>query len=152
MNLETYASDIATVIPAFATPDPITVSIDLPVGDVRVVASDRADTIVQVSPSDESREADVRDAGQTRVERTPDGLLITGDIGQAQSVERYLRALDKALPMPIYFVLGNHDYYAGADAVGFIGTGGRAFPVSLFAAGLADVSPVENFTDRSAAW
>jgi acyl-CoA synthetase (AMP-forming)/AMP-acid ligase II len=28
---------------------------------------------------------------------------------------------------------------AGADAVGFIGTGGRAFPVSLFAAGLAGV-------------
>src|ERR1700723_1544267 len=28
---------------------------------------------------------------------------------------------------------------AGADAVGFIGTGGPAFPVSLFAAGLAGV-------------
>src|SRR3984885_3746047 len=28
---------------------------------------------------------------------------------------------------------------AGADAVGFIGTGGTAFPVSLFAAGLAGV-------------
>jgi 3',5'-cyclic AMP phosphodiesterase CpdA len=45
---------------------------------------------------------------------TPDGLLIAGDIGQAQSVERYLRALDKALPMPVYFVLGNHDYYNGS--------------------------------------
>ncbi len=76
MNLETYASNVATVIPAFATPDPIAVSIELSVGDVRVVASDRADTVVQVSPSDESREADVRDAGQTRVERTPTGLLI----------------------------------------------------------------------------
>jgi len=94
MNLETYASDIATVIPAFATPDPITVSIDLPVGDVRVVASGRADTIVQVSPSDESREADVRDARRTRVERTPDGLLIRaprprglGRLGKPGSVD-----------------------------------------------------------------
>ena len=76
MNLETYASNVATVNPAFATPDPIAVSIELSVGDVRVVASDRADTVVQVSPSDAAREADVRDAGLTRVERTPDGLLI----------------------------------------------------------------------------
>ena len=66
----------APVIPAFATPDPIAVSVELPVGDVRVVASDRNDTVVQVRPSDASREADVRDAGLTRVERTPDGLLI----------------------------------------------------------------------------
>ena len=78
MNLETYASNVATVIPAFATPDPIAVSIELSVGDVRVVASDRADTVVQVRPSDESRAADVRDAGQTRVELTPTGLLIRG--------------------------------------------------------------------------
>ena len=53
---------------------------------------------------------------ETVIAATPDGLLITGDIGQAQSVERYLRALDKALPIPIYFVLGNHDYYNGGIA------------------------------------
>jgi hypothetical protein len=76
MNLETYASDIAPVIPAFATPEPITVVVELPVGDVRVVASDRADTVVQVRPTDESREVDVRYAGQTRVERVPGGVLV----------------------------------------------------------------------------
>jgi Icc protein len=53
---------------------------------------------------------------QTVIATAPDGLLITGDIGQAQSVERYLRALDKALPMPVYFVLGNHDFYNGSIA------------------------------------
>ena len=57
--------------PRLHHPDPIAVSIELSVGDVRVVASDRADTVVQVRPSDESRAADVRDAGQTRVELTP---------------------------------------------------------------------------------
>jgi 3',5'-cyclic-AMP phosphodiesterase len=45
-----------------------------------------------------------------------DGLLLTGDIAQAPSLERYLRALDRALPVPIYFVLGNHDFYHGAIA------------------------------------
>jgi predicted MPP superfamily phosphohydrolase len=44
----------------------------------------------------------------------PAGLLLTGDIGQATSVERYLRALDRALPFPTYFVLGNHDFYHGS--------------------------------------
>ena len=63
-------------MPTFATPEPITASIELSVGDVRVVASDRADTVVQVRPSDDSRELDVRDAEQTRVEQTPDGLVI----------------------------------------------------------------------------
>ena len=63
-------------MPTFAAPEPITVSIELSVGDVRIVASDRTDAIVQVRPSDESRELDVRDAEQTRVEQTPDGLVI----------------------------------------------------------------------------
>jgi len=76
MNKTSYASAIARELPAFATPDPIAVSIELSVGDVRVVASDRTDTVVQVRPTDESRDADVRDAEQTRVERTPSGLLI----------------------------------------------------------------------------
>jgi 3',5'-cyclic-AMP phosphodiesterase len=51
---------------------------------------------------------------QSVVDAAPDGLMITGDIGQAQSVERYLRTLDKALSMPVYFVLGNHDFYHGS--------------------------------------
>ena len=76
MNLEANLSDIAPAIPAFATPEPITVSVELPVGDVRIVASDRSDTTVQVKPTDESRELDVRYAAQTRVERVPGGLLV----------------------------------------------------------------------------
>ncbi len=44
----------------------------------------------------------------------PQALLLTGDIALAPTIERYLRALDRALPMPVYFVLGNHDYYHGS--------------------------------------
>jgi hypothetical protein len=82
------------VMRAFATPEPIIVSVDLPVGDVRIVASDRADTTVQVSPTDESRAVDVRYAGRTRVERVPGGLLVKaprqrglGLLGQPGSVD-----------------------------------------------------------------
>lgn len=46
-------------------------------------------------------------------ERT-DALLISGDIGQADSVVGYLERITAKISSPIYFVLGNHDYYRGA--------------------------------------
>lgn len=45
-----------------------------------------------------------------------DAYLISGDIGEAPSVEKYLQTLHDQLPAPIYFVLGNHDYYRGSTA------------------------------------
>jgi len=44
----------------------------------------------------------------------PDAILISGDIGEAPSLVAYLRLLDELLPMPMYFVLGNHDFYGGS--------------------------------------
>lgn len=44
----------------------------------------------------------------------PDALLISGDIAEAHTVEDYLRSLENLLQLPIYFVLGNHDYYRGS--------------------------------------
>jgi len=41
----------------------------------------------------------------------PDGLVITGDISEAETIERDLVALDRALAMPVWLVLGNHDFY-----------------------------------------
>lgn len=38
-------------------------------------------------------------------------LLITGDIGEAPSLQIYLLRMADTLQLPIYFVLGNHDYY-----------------------------------------
>jgi Icc protein len=44
---------------------------------------------------------------------SPDAVLIGGDIGEAASVTSYMRRLERLLQRPIYFVLGNHDYYYG---------------------------------------
>ncbi len=44
----------------------------------------------------------------------PDVLLVTGDIGEADSVVRFVGEL--AQIAPIYFVLGNHDYYRSSIA------------------------------------
>ncbi|HLY12446.1 MAG TPA: metallophosphoesterase [Planctomycetota bacterium] len=45
-----------------------------------------------------------------------DAFLIGGDIAKAGSVERHLRSLEPRLLRPIYFVLGNHDFYVGSIA------------------------------------
>ncbi|MGJ3239713.1 MAG: metallophosphoesterase family protein [Anaerolineae bacterium] len=43
-------------------------------------------------------------------------LLITGDIGEADSLKDYLIRMHGRLGVPIYFVLGNHDYYRSSIA------------------------------------
>ena len=55
-------------MPTFSTPDPITLNFDVAVGHIRIAASSRNDTVVEVLPSNSSREVDVRVAEQTRVE------------------------------------------------------------------------------------
>lgn len=45
---------------------------------------------------------------------SPEILLIGGDIGEAPSICYYLQKLEQSIECPIYFVLGNHDYYQGS--------------------------------------
>jgi Icc-related predicted phosphoesterase len=45
---------------------------------------------------------------------SPDGLVITGDISEAETLERDLLSLDRALWMPTWIVLGNHDFYGSS--------------------------------------
>lgn len=45
-----------------------------------------------------------------------DAFLIGGDIATAGSLSRHLRSLEARLLRPVYFVLGNHDFYAGSVA------------------------------------
>jgi len=63
-------------MPTFDTPEPISVTITKFVGDIRFSAGDRRDTIVEVSPTDRSDEADVTAAEQTRVELAQGKLLV----------------------------------------------------------------------------
>ena len=45
-----------------------------------------------------------------------DCILIGGDIGEADNFDIYLKEFSDTLSIPIYFVLGNHDYYRGSIA------------------------------------
>jgi hypothetical protein len=60
----------------FDTPDPISATIDITVGAVRITASDRATTAVDVQPSDPSNGDDVKAAERTRVEYAHEHLLV----------------------------------------------------------------------------
>jgi 3',5'-cyclic-AMP phosphodiesterase len=45
-----------------------------------------------------------------------DVLVISGDIAESPSVARYLKEMESSLEKPIYFVLGNHDFYRSSIA------------------------------------
>ena len=68
-------------MPTFDTPEPISVSLEVGVGDIRIVAGDRTDTIVEVRPTDPAKKGDVNAAEQTRVDYAGGGLTIKAPKG-----------------------------------------------------------------------
>jgi hypothetical protein len=60
----------------FTTPTPIDVSIDMGVGSVRLVASDRTDTVVDVRPADSAATADVEAAERSTVDHVNGQLTV----------------------------------------------------------------------------
>lgn len=65
-------------MPKYDTPEPISVTLELGFGHVRIAASDRTDTVVEVRPTDESDDSDVKAAAQVRVDYTNGVLRVTG--------------------------------------------------------------------------
>jgi len=47
-------------------------------------------------------------------EESVDCFFISGDIGEADSIIDYLKRAASFLNRPVYFVMGNHDYYSGS--------------------------------------
>lgn len=48
---------------------------------------------------------------ESLVAQNPTGLFLTGDLSTGKELVYHLSALEKIVQRPIYFVLGNHDYY-----------------------------------------
>lgn len=65
-------------MPTFPTPEPIAVTVEVAAGSLRVVASDRTDTVVEVRPRNEASAADVQAAAETRVDFTGGRLSVKG--------------------------------------------------------------------------
>lgn len=63
-------------MPTFATPTPISATIELALGDLRLRAGERETTVVDVRASDTTNDEDVKAAEATRIELTQDQLLV----------------------------------------------------------------------------
>ncbi len=79
---------------------------------------------------------------QTLRRSAADAVLISGDVSEADDVEFQLRRLSETLPQPIYFVLGNHDFYCSSIAATrrTISELARELPTLFY---LTDCSPIE---------
>jgi DUF4097 and DUF4098 domain-containing protein YvlB len=65
-----------TSMSTFDTPEPISATIDIGLGDLRITAGDAGATVVDVRPSDPSNDEDVKAAELTRVEYASGHLLV----------------------------------------------------------------------------
>ena len=65
-------------MPTYTTPDPIDLAINLQVGGIEVVASDRADTVVTVSASNPTKAVDRRGAKETKVDFDGQRVTVVG--------------------------------------------------------------------------
>ncbi|WP_315096665.1 DUF4097 family beta strand repeat-containing protein [uncultured Cellulomonas sp.] len=80
-------------MPTFPTPAPIDLAINLPVGAIQVLATDRADTVVSVTPTNPNRAVDRRGAEETTVDLDGRRLTVMGPrprlswIGPTESVD-----------------------------------------------------------------
>lgn len=63
-------------MPTFTTPGPISATVEVGIGDVRISTGDGGATVVEVAPSDASNRQDVKAAETTRVEYANEQLLV----------------------------------------------------------------------------
>lgn len=45
-----------------------------------------------------------------------DAVAVSGDVGESHNIGQFLREIDELIQKPVYFVLGNHDFYKGSIA------------------------------------
>ena len=108
-------------MPTFDTPEPISATIDLAVGYIRLTGSDRGDTVVEVRPSDGSREVDVRAAEQTRVEYASGRLLVRAPKQRGLGVFGRAGSIDVAIELPAGSHVQGDAWVAAFHGVGRLG-------------------------------
>jgi DUF4097 and DUF4098 domain-containing protein YvlB len=87
-------------MPKYETPEPISVTLELGTGNVRIAASNRTDTVVEVRPSDEADESDVKAAQQVRADYAGGMLRVTGPKPGAFDFSRRTRSVDVSIELP----------------------------------------------------
>ncbi|MET8140795.1 DUF4097 family beta strand repeat-containing protein [Sphaerisporangium sp. NPDC005288] len=80
--MSTPTHDQGSGMPTFDTPEPISAIFEMPHATIRVEAGARADTVVEIRPTDEHNDADVRTAERTEVEFADGRLVVRGESEQ----------------------------------------------------------------------
>ncbi|HUT94165.1 MAG TPA: metallophosphoesterase [Thermoguttaceae bacterium] len=62
------------------------------------------------------KDVDRRQFVESIAAQSPDAVLVAGDIGESVDVGHCLKEMADLVRRPIYFVLGNHDFYRGSIA------------------------------------
>jgi hypothetical protein len=93
----------------FDTPQPISATIDVVVGDVRISAGERSTTVVDVRPSDASDNEDREAAQRTRVEYENERLLVRAPKLRSWRPRSAGGSIDVAIELPA----GSHVHGAG---------------------------------------
>ena len=108
-------------MPTFDTAAPISVTMVLGVGGARITASERTDTVVEVTPSDRSKTADVRAAEQTRVEYSHGRLLVMAPKRRQSSLFGGGGSIEVAIELPAGSELNAEAVKADLRAEGRLG-------------------------------
>ncbi len=87
-------------MPTFDTPGPITASVELAAGDLRVVASERMDTVVHVRPADDTEERDIQAYEQTGIRFASGVLTVRGPRHPGLGIFGKVGAVDVLVELP----------------------------------------------------
>ncbi|MDT0317050.1 DUF4097 family beta strand repeat-containing protein [Streptomyces millisiae] len=97
-------------MPAFDTPEPISVTARVEAGSIQFTASDRRDTVVEVRPRDPKKDQDVRAADQTEV------TYASGALTVRTPKQRYLVGRTGTVDVTVELPTGSHVDMTGAWA------------------------------------
>jgi DUF4097 and DUF4098 domain-containing protein YvlB len=87
-------------MPSYDTPEPILVNVEPEVGNVRIIAGDRTDTVVDVAPTDPANSSDVKAAKQTVVDFSGGTLSVKGPKLRPLSLSKQTRSIEVTIEVP----------------------------------------------------
>ncbi|WP_305784533.1 DUF4097 family beta strand repeat-containing protein [Symbioplanes lichenis] len=105
----------------FDTPRPITATLDLNVADVRLTATERTDTVVEVRPRNPASDRDRQAAEQTRVEYADGSLLVRSPKTRAIALFGKPGSIDVEIALPAGSRVHATAALGGLDATGTLG-------------------------------
>jgi DUF4097 and DUF4098 domain-containing protein YvlB len=97
-------------MPTFETPEPLSATVETEIGRARIIAGERTDTVVEVTPSDPGNKLDVQAAEDTKITCVNGKLLVKGP--KKRSLFGKIGSVDVTVELP-----------AGSELTGSTGLG-----------------------------